>query len=80
MARCLKAEGEVDEAVALWEKMVEQYPGPNAGTWGLAQTYLEQKQYDKAVRYFEQLVKASPDDASLKQKLQQARAGAAGQE
>ena len=80
LARCLKAEGKVDEAIALWEKMVEQYPGPNAGTWGLAETYLEQKQYDKAVRYFEQLTKANPDDASLKQKLQQARAGAAGQQ
>ena len=32
LARCLKEEGKVDEAIALWEKMDKKYPGPNAAT------------------------------------------------
>ena len=56
----MKAEGKVDEAIALWEKMVKQNPGANAGTVGLATTYLERKEYAKALPYFEELAKSDP--------------------
>lgn len=73
LARCLKAEGKVDEAIATWEKMYEIAPGPNAGAWGLAETYFEKKDYAKAAKYYEVLAKADPKDENLKQRLEEAR-------
>jgi tetratricopeptide (TPR) repeat protein len=77
MARCLKAEGKTDEAIAMWEKMLQIAPGPNAGTYGLADTYFEQKDYSKAAKYYEELAKADPKDETVKQRLEEARKGAA---
>ena len=51
--------------------------GANAGIVGLAWTHLERGAFDKALPYFEELAKAMPDDASVKQGLERARAGAA---
>ena len=75
LARCLKEQGKVDEAIAVWEKMVKQNPGVNAGTSGLATTYLEQKEYAKAIPYFEALVKAEPANEEFKQGLADAQEG-----
>jgi pentatricopeptide repeat protein len=73
LARCLKAEGKADEAIALWEKMVKQNPGVNAGTVGLATTFAERKEYDKALPYLEELVKAQPESPEYKQLLAEAQ-------
>lgn len=73
LARCLKAEGKADEAIALWEKMLQIAPGPNAATWGLAETYFERQDYPKALKYYEELAKADPNDANVKQRLEAAR-------
>ena len=75
LARCLKEEGKVDEAIALWEKMYEKFPGPNAATVGLAMTYLERKEHAKALPYFEELVKAQPDNEEFKKGLEAAKKG-----
>ena len=80
LARCLKEEGKVDEAIALWEKMYEKYPGPNAAAVGLATTYLEQKEHAKALPYFEELVKAMPDNEEFKKGLEAAKKGGAAEE
>ena len=78
LARCLKEEGKVDEAIALWEKMYEKHPGPNAAAVGLAMTYLERKEFEKAQKYFEELVKAMPDNEEFKKGLEAAKKGAEG--
>src|SRR5262249_42263660 len=41
LARVLYAQGDVDGAIKIWEEMVEKLPGPNAGTAGLADAYME---------------------------------------
>jgi hypothetical protein len=56
--------------------MQKKFPGVNAATVGLAQTYYEQKQYDKAIPYLEQVVQANPGDADSKRKLEAARKAA----
>lgn len=76
LARCLKASGKVDQAIDLWERMAKLYPGPNAAAFGLATTYLEQKEYAKSIKYYEILVKWDPENESFQDGLKQARAGA----
>ena len=66
----------VDEALALWKKIQEKYPSPSAATVGLATTYAERKEYGKATPYFEELVKADPENAEFKKGLEEARKGA----
>ena len=51
------------------------FPGPHAGVYGLASTYLEQKKYDLAVKYYEQIVEANPNDKSARDGLKRARDG-----
>jgi tetratricopeptide (TPR) repeat protein len=77
LARCLKASGKVDEAVELWQRMAKLYPGPNAAAVGLATTYLEQKQYAEAVKYFKELVDANPENDAFQRGLKSAEKGAA---
>lgn len=75
LAICLKSEGRTDEAIGLWRKLADKLPSPNAGTAGLATTYFERKQYDKAVPLLEQLTAADPSNPNWKQMLDQARGG-----
>ncbi len=75
LARCLKAEGKVDEAIAIWEKMAKKHPGPTAATSGLAQTYLERKEYAKAVEHYKILVKATPKNEFFQKGLRSAKDG-----
>jgi hypothetical protein len=56
--------------------MHQKYPGPNAAAAGLATTYLERKEYDKSLPYFEELVKAMPDNEEFRNGLEAARKGA----
>lgn len=74
LAICLKSEGKADEAMKLWQQMVDKYPGPNAGTYGLAMAYVERKDYPKALPLLEQLAKSDPSDQQVQQALKQARA------
>jgi tetratricopeptide (TPR) repeat protein len=76
LARVYKAEGKDDEAVKLWQQMMDKFPGPHAGTYGLADTYLEKHDFAKALPLLEQLARANPDDPELKAKLARAAASA----
>ena len=49
--------------------MLELYPGPNAGMYGLARIYVKEKKYSDALPYLQELAKANPDDAELKRML-----------
>jgi tetratricopeptide (TPR) repeat protein len=77
LARVLKAQGDDAGAIKIWQDMVEKLPGPHAGTAGLADVYLEQEKFQKALPLLEQLAKANPNDESLQKKLAGAKAGAA---
>ena len=57
--------------------MLKKYPGPNAAAVGLAMTYSERKQFDKALPLFEELVKSQPDNEEFRKGLEAAKAGAA---
>src|SRR6185437_6906249 len=70
LAIVLKRQGKSDQAMELWKKLDETTPNAtNAGTFGLASTYLEQKQYDKALPYFQRLAKDQPGNAQIQKGL-----------
>jgi cytochrome c-type biogenesis protein CcmH/NrfG len=56
--------------------MIEKFPSPNAGTFGLADAYMEKQEFKKAVPLWESLAKANPADQQIKQKLARAKEGA----
>ncbi len=56
--------------------MCKQNPGPNAGTVGLATTYVERKEYAKAIPLYEELAKADPSNEEFKKGLADAQAAA----
>jgi Tfp pilus assembly protein PilF len=49
--------------------MQKQNPGANAATGALAHIYTERGEHAKAVKMYELLAKAEPDNAELKAKL-----------
>lgn len=57
-----------------WKKAVAAAPATTAALNGLATTYMELKQYDKAVRYYQMWLKVEPDSAEAKQGLAKAKA------
>jgi len=65
LARCLKNEGRIGEAIAVWRGMSQLYPGVNYGTPGLAWTYYELGDYSQAAVYFAQLVRRYPYDSRV---------------
>ena len=65
LARCLKSEGRVGEAIAVWRQLAELYPGFNESTPGLAWTYYEIRDYRQAALYLARLVKKNPEDARV---------------
>ena len=69
MARVLKAQGDDAGAIKIWQEMVAKIPGTHAGTAGLAEAYLEQEEFQKAIPLLEQLAKENPEDASWQKKL-----------
>ncbi len=73
LARVLYAQDDADGAIKVWQEMVEKFPGPHAGTSGLADAYLARHEYQKAVPLLESLLKADPDNADVKRKLALAR-------
>jgi predicted Zn-dependent protease len=72
-----RQEGRLDDAIAMWEKMVQKYPGVNAGTYGLADAYMAKGQYEKAVTLYQQIVDANPSDHETQAKLEEAKRRAA---
>jgi predicted Zn-dependent protease len=68
----------VDEAIELWKQMIEKHPGAggSAGAWGLAQTYLEMNEFDKALPLFEKMAKEQPENEAIQQGLAKAKEGA----
>jgi superkiller protein 3 len=77
LAVLLKNEGKVDEAITLWQKLTEISPGASAGTYGLATTYLERNQPDKALPLIQQLVDSEPTNREFKQLMAKAKAASA---
>jgi Flp pilus assembly protein TadD len=66
LAYCLKDEGRVGEAIALWERLSQLYPYGQYGTpEGLAWTYYEIRDYRQAAVYFARLVKRYPYDTRM---------------
>jgi tetratricopeptide (TPR) repeat protein len=77
LAVCLKNEGKTDEAIKLWQQMVEKQPTmATAGHYQLATIYVQRKQFDKALPLAETLAKSDPANAEIQQLLQQAKTGA----
>ncbi|MBN1344569.1 MAG: tetratricopeptide repeat protein [Phycisphaerae bacterium] len=74
MARCLKEEGQTKQAIALWEKMAQECPAPNAANAALAQVYLDELRYEKAIEQFQILLKANPNDPYAQEGLAKAKA------
>src|SRR3954469_8634183 len=77
LAMILKRQNKTDQAIELWKKLDETAAAgeTNAGTMGLARAYLDQKQYDKALPYYERLAKSLPNDSMVQKGLQEARTG-----
>jgi pentatricopeptide repeat protein len=65
LARCLKNEGRIGEAIEVWQGMSRRYPGVNYGTPGLAWTYYELGDYNQAAVYLARLVRKYPYDSRV---------------
>ena len=65
LAHCLKHEGKVGAAIAVWTDMSQTYPGVNIGTPGLAWAYYETQNYAQAAVYFARLIRRYPYDSQL---------------
>ena len=77
LATILKAEGKLDEAIVLWERIEKNAESANSATGHLAAIYLERKQFDKALKCYEKLVKSDPQNKGFQQGLKEAQAGLA---
>jgi tetratricopeptide (TPR) repeat protein len=73
LARVSYAKGDVAGAIKIWQEMVENIPGFHAGTASLADAYLEQGEYDKAIPLLEKWAAAEPPNIQVQEKLQRAR-------
>jgi Flp pilus assembly protein TadD len=73
LARCLKEEGHLDEAIAIWERAREGSPEPNDITAELGMAYLEKGEKAKAIPLLEIVVAAHPDNSRLAEALAKAR-------
>ena len=69
MAHSYKDEGRTGEAISAWIGMTELYPDVNDGTPGLAWTYYEMRDYQRAALHFARLVKRYPYDSQVVEAL-----------
>ncbi len=79
LAQILNREGKTEEAVELWKKLdaiAAQSNTTNAGTYSLAQLYLDQKKYAEAAPLFARLAKEMPDDPKVKKGLEESQSKA----
>jgi tetratricopeptide (TPR) repeat protein len=67
LALCLKREGRIEDAIAVWQETSRRYPGVGVNTAipGLAWTYYEIRDYRQAAVYFAQIVKEHPYDSRV---------------
>ncbi len=49
-------------------------PGATAALSGLTQTYMELKEYDKAIKYYQMWLKVEPDNTQAQTGLEKAQA------
>jgi len=75
LARCFKEEGKIDQAIKTGEHGYQIQPEPNDLAGGLADAYLETKQYAKAVPLFELMLKAHPKNKHFQKGLEAAQRG-----
>jgi len=67
-------QGNIDEAIQWWEKAVTASNGvATASLSGLAQVYMERKEYDKAAKYYQMWLDAEPQDKQAKDGLEKAK-------
>jgi tetratricopeptide (TPR) repeat protein len=65
----LKHEGDIDGAVAVWERIATNAEGPNDATANLADVAMERGQYDKALGYYKKMLEWYPDRAIIREKI-----------
>ncbi len=67
LALCLKREGRVGDAIAVWQETSRRYPGVgvNSAIPSLAWTYYEIRDYRRAAVYFMKVVKEHPYDSQM---------------
>jgi len=68
-ASCLQSEGKTGEAIAIWEKVAEIYPGISDASRGLAFAYLNLQDYRRAASYLIPLAKKYPHNTQVLQAL-----------
>ena len=68
-----KSQGKTQEAIGYWEKAVKAAPGATAALAGLARTYAELGQNDKAIKYYKMWLKAEPTNKEAKEGLEKAK-------
>ncbi len=59
----MKSAGKLDQAVEIFEKIVEDYPDYPQGWHNLGATYYSMKKYEKAEEAFSNYLKLEPRDA-----------------
>ena len=80
LAVILREEGNLDQAVAIWERIAENSEGPNDATVNLADYYLERKEFEKAAKCYRKLIEWYPNQDDFKHGLERAEAELAKQE
>ena len=66
---CFESEGKIGEAIAVWRKAVELYPGVSEASRGLAFTYLNLRDYRQAAFYLVPLARKYPQNSQVLQAL-----------
>jgi Flp pilus assembly protein TadD len=64
-ASCLQREGKTGEAIAVWRKVEELYPGISDASQGLAFTYLNLQDYRRAASYLVPLARKYPHNSRV---------------
>jgi TolA-binding protein len=68
-ASCLRSEGKIGEAIAVWRKVAELYPGVSDASKGLAFTYLNLQDYRRAAFYLVPLAQKYPHNPQVAEAL-----------
>src|SRR5436305_9218869 len=64
-ASCLRSEGKTAEAIAVWRKVAELYPGISDASQGLAFSYLNLQDYRQAAFYLAPLAQKYPHNSDV---------------
>ncbi|HEX6900784.1 MAG TPA: tetratricopeptide repeat protein [Thermoanaerobaculia bacterium] len=70
MASCLRAEGKIEEAIAVWTKMDALSPVPTSAARHLARIYYERKDCEKASTYLAKVLKRYPEEPGAAEALE----------